>query len=138
MRIREILARDFGLDTRPLPRREYFHELRTARVGVSPFGYGEVCFRDFEIILAGAALLKPDMSHLETWPPLYLPGETYAAHRWDLSDLRHVVEDLLAGDRWRQIAARAQRVYRRYLFERQGHLEFCRHVADIVRACGAL
>jgi hypothetical protein len=135
-RIREVLARDLGLDTRPLPREEYLEELRAARVGVSPFGYGEVCFRDFEIILAGAALLKPDMSHLETWPPLYAAGETYAAHLWDVSDLGQTVKDLLAGDRWREIAAGAQSVYRRYLFERAGHEEFCRRVASIVEACG--
>jgi hypothetical protein len=117
-----------------LPREEYLEELRHARIGISPFGYGEVCFRDFEVILAGAALVKPDMSHLETWPPLYVEGEGYAAHRWDASDLAEVVERLLSGDSWRPLAARAQEVYRRYLLEPAGHAEFVTRVEDIVRA----
>jgi len=132
--IKEVLERDFGTQTHPIPREEYLEELRRARVGVSPFGYGEVCFRDFEVILAGAALVKPDMSHLETWPPLYTDGECYVAHRWDASDLKEVVDRLLAGDAWRGIATRAQQVYRHYLLEPAGHEEFVSRVADIVAA----
>ena len=131
--VRDILEREFGIDTRPVARSDYLEELRAARVGVSPFGYGEVCFRDFEIVLAGAALIKPDMSHLETWPLLYTQGSTYAAHRWDFSDLSSVLEDLLTNGRWRDLAEGAQKVYRRYLFERDGHTEFCERVAAIVR-----
>lgn len=130
--IKEVLERSFGAQTQPIPREEYLEELRRARIGISPFGYGEVCFRDFEVILAGAALVKPDMSHLETWPPLYSDGETYLAHRWDASDLEDVVNRLLAGDAWRAIASRAQQVYRRYLFEPEGHEAFVSRVSDIV------
>jgi len=132
--IRDVLERAFGTETKPLPREEYLEELRRSRIGVSPFGYGEVCFRDFEVILAGAALVKPDMSHLETWPPVYVNGECYAAHRWDASDLEAVVDRLLSGDAWRGLAARAQEVYGRYLFEPAGHEEFVTRVEGIVRA----
>jgi hypothetical protein len=132
--IKEVVERDFGTETHPIPREEYLDELKRARVGISPFGYGEVCFRDFEVILAGAALVKPDMSHLETWPPLYVDGESYLAHRWDASDLKEVIERLLAGDAWRTVSSRAQQVYRRYLFEPAGHVEFVTRVAGIVRA----
>jgi hypothetical protein len=131
--IKEVVERDFGAQTSPIPREEYLQELRQARIGISPFGYGEVCFRDFEVMLAGAALVKPDMAHLETWPPVYVDGETYVAHRWDATDLKEAIERLLAGDAWRRIAARAQQVYGRYLFEREGHEEFAARVANIVR-----
>lgn len=132
--VKGLLEAELGLDTRPLPREDYLLELREARVGISPFGYGEVCFRDFEIILAGAALLKPDMSHLQTWPPLYVDNVTYAAHRWDLQDLKGRLEELLSSKSRLEIAGAAQAVYRKYLFEREGHEEFCTRLAEIVRA----
>jgi hypothetical protein len=43
----------------------------------SPFGWGEINYGDFEGILSGDALVKPAMSHLQTWPELYVEGETY-------------------------------------------------------------
>lgn len=70
-----------------LDRRRYLDEMRRSRLVVSPFGWGEVCFRDFEAILSGAVLVKPSMRHLETWPDVYRPHETYVPVRWDWSDL---------------------------------------------------
>lgn len=79
----------------PIPRRRYLRELRQARVCVSPFGYGEICYRDFEAVAAGCLLLKPDMAHVRTEPDIYMPFETYVPFRWDLSDLREVLEHYL-------------------------------------------
>ncbi len=67
-------------------------ELGTLAGVVSPFGWGEICFRDFETIRAGAALLKPAMDHLETWPDIYRhdddPAESaYVPLCWDGGDL---------------------------------------------------
>jgi hypothetical protein len=64
--------------------RQYIDELRSSKMCFSPFGYGEVCWRDFEAAATGTLLLKPDMAHIETEPDLYLPGETYIALEWDL------------------------------------------------------
>jgi len=94
----------------------YLRELRTSKICFSPFGYGEVCWRDFESIMCGAVLLKPDMSHIETRPDIFLPGETYVPVRWDLSDLEERIRELLADpDRQRRIASRASAVLRDYL-----------------------
>jgi len=67
--------------------KHYYSELKKSKIVLSPFGWGEVCFRDFEAILCGALLLKPDMSHLVTWPNVYIPNETYVPLKWDGSDL---------------------------------------------------
>ena len=75
--------------------RAYVQELRSSKVVVSPFGWGEINYRDYETFLAGAALTKPDMSHLETWPDLYAANETYAAYSWDAEDLVPVIEEAL-------------------------------------------
>ncbi len=66
---------------------DYIRELINSKLCISPFGYGEVCWRDFEAILAGSLLIKPDMSHLVTKPNIYIPYETYVPINWDYSDL---------------------------------------------------
>ena len=66
---------------------QFNREIREAPVTLSPFGWGEVCFRDFEAVRYGSLLLKPDMSHLETWPDIYAEGETYAPFDWDANTL---------------------------------------------------
>lgn len=68
-------------------RKRYLVEMKFTRIALSPFGWGEVCFRDFEAIACGALLVKPDMSHVQTHPDLYRPFETYIPVKWDLSDL---------------------------------------------------
>jgi hypothetical protein len=73
---------------------------------LSPFGWGEVCFRDFEAIISGALLLKPDMSHLRTWPDVYVPNETYIPLAWDGQDLRDKVDYYLTHTAERERIAR--------------------------------
>ena len=69
---------------------QYYRELLRSRICVSPFGYGELCWRDFEAILCGCLLVKPDMGHLRTYPDVFVAGETYAPVQWDYSDLEQV------------------------------------------------
>jgi hypothetical protein len=66
---------------------KYEKNMSNAMIALSPFGWGEICFRDFEAVLRGAALMKPDMSHLQTWPDIYQPYETYIPVSWDGSDI---------------------------------------------------
>ncbi|MFQ5955879.1 MAG: hypothetical protein ACE5JZ_12510, partial [Kiloniellales bacterium] len=84
------------MPTEKLRRPAYFAELRRARIVISPFGWGEITLKDFEVFLTGGMLLKPDMGHVETWPDLFRAGETMAVHRWDLDDLRQVLDTHLA------------------------------------------
>ena len=39
---------------------------------VSPFGFGEITLKDFETFLSGSVLVKPNMSHMETYPNFYI------------------------------------------------------------------
>jgi hypothetical protein len=45
--------------------------------------------------LSGAVVLKPDMSHVETDPDIFVAWETYAPVAWDLSDFGDVLDRLL-------------------------------------------
>jgi hypothetical protein len=93
----------------------YYEEMRSSKICVSPFGYGELCWRDFETVLMGSLLIKPDMSHVRTEPNIFIPGETYVPVRWDYGDLAEVCARYLADDDERnRIAAQAYRVLSEY------------------------
>jgi hypothetical protein len=112
--IRERLAG--RMDTRKLSRRAYMRELCDSRIVVSPFGFGEITLKDFEVFLTGGALLKPDMSHMETWPDLFRADETMLVHAWDLSDFDEALERAIADCAGTQrIAAGGQVVYRDHM-----------------------
>ncbi|HPD92718.1 MAG TPA: glycosyltransferase, partial [Pararhodobacter sp.] len=84
----------------------FMAEMARSKLAFSPFGYGEVCWRDYESVLAGAVLVKPDMAHVETTPDIFIPWETYAPVAWDLSDFEAVVRRLLADADLREKLAR--------------------------------
>jgi hypothetical protein len=105
--------RKMGADTSMIPPGDYFDELRRAKLSIGPFGNGEISFRDYEAIICGAALLKPDIGHMETWPELFQLDRTFLSFSWDLSDLEAKIESLLEHPAMRtRIAWEAQEVYR--------------------------
>ncbi len=91
-------------------------ETAHSKIVLSPFGWGELCLRDFETVRAGALLLKPDMSHLETWPDVFVPGLTYVPFSWDASDLEEKARYYLEhDDERRTIAQNALDAYKKQL-----------------------
>jgi hypothetical protein len=115
-----------------IPQRQYIRELTCSHICFSPFGFGEVCWRDFEAIACGAVVLKQDMSHLETYPNVFVPYETYVPVKWDLSDFSEKCEWLLKNPReCRNIAMNAARVWARYLDE-----ELLQHVSELFARLG--
>ncbi|EKB49142.1 hypothetical protein [Cecembia lonarensis] len=74
---------------------EYLRELELSKISVSPFGWGEICHRDFESMYSQAILFKPDVSHLETFPNFFINNETYIPLRWDLSDTEQKISTCL-------------------------------------------
>lgn len=97
-------------------------EMRDSRIVFSPFGWGEICWRDYEAAACGALLIKPSCEHLITSPDIFVDGETYVAVRWDNADLEEKVDYYLRNlDEAQRIADNAQTVLRDY-FERGGFL----------------
>ncbi len=129
--IREKLAG--RIDTRKLSRRRYFRELETSKIVVSPFGYGEITLKDFEVFLTGGLLLKPDMTHMETWPDLFRGGETMLAHRWDLSDFGSVLEDAVENyRRHAEKAAAGQDAYRAHTSGESAPALFAQQLRNVI------
>lgn len=113
-----------------IPQDKFLNEMRRSKLCWSPFGYGELCWRDLEAFLTGAVLVKPDMSHLETAPDLYIAGESYLPVKWDFSDLSDVVQGALADpENTRRIAENAFQVCHKYLISN-------RFVAESARQLG--
>jgi hypothetical protein len=83
---------------RRVSRDEYYSEMLRSRICVSPFGYGEICWRDYESILCQSLLIKPDMSHVQTLPNIFQPFTTYVPVKWDFSDLKEKCEHYLSNE----------------------------------------
>jgi len=81
---------------------QFYAELAASKVCFSPFGYGEVCWRDYEAIFSGALLLKPRMDHVRVEPSIFVPDETYVPLAWDCSDYEDTLRAVLADDRRRR------------------------------------
>ncbi|MBV8884481.1 MAG: glycosyltransferase family 1 protein [Chroococcidiopsidaceae cyanobacterium CP_BM_RX_35] len=103
------------LPNQRVAQKEYYKELLRSKICVSPFGYGEICWRDFEAVLCRCLLVKPDMSHIKTEPDIFVPYKTYVPVKWDYSDLEEKCSHYLERDDEReQIVAQAYEVLSDY------------------------
>lgn len=101
-------------------RDEYFKELFNSKLCFSPFGYGEVCWRDFEAMFTGSLLLKPDMAHVACYPDAFIPYETYVPLAWDLGDFDDKVDYYLNHpEEAERITRNAFELMKSYLHERR-------------------
>ncbi len=110
--------------------KRYFAELGLSKITLSPFGWGEVCFRDYEAVACGSLLVKPDMGHLETSPDIYIPGETYVPIPWDFQGASEVVERYLRDPKAAKRIIRTARAVLRDYFNKDGF------VRDVERTLG--
>ena len=109
-KIREILSSQF--DTQKLNRRGYMKELGRSKIVLSPFGWGEITLKDFEVFLTGGMLLKPSMDHMQTWPNFYEKGVTYLSHAWDLNNLEECIKWAIENESQRvELASEGQHRY---------------------------
>ena len=75
---------------------QFVEVMKRSKVGLSPFGMGELCYRDLELIQWGCLLVKPDMSKVLTEPDFFKPMETYVPVKTDWADLNETIEKVLA------------------------------------------
>jgi len=82
----EAISESFNVVIDSVPLSRYLIEIGRSKITFSPFGYGEICWRDYEAFALGSLLIKPDMSHLKCNPDMFIPYETYIPISWDFSD----------------------------------------------------
>lgn len=108
----------------------YKQELSQSKMAISPFGWGEICSRDFEAFAYGSLLIKPSMDHLETFPNWYIPDVTYKLINWDFSDVKEVLEQISEKEML-SIAENAQNSFKKI---RKDKLGFAKHfISEIER-----
>ena len=78
-----------------LNKKEYYNALRSSKISIGAYGWGEVCYRDFEAIICGTAFMTADMSNIETWPNIYIDGETYLSYDLDFLNLKDNLDNLI-------------------------------------------
>lgn len=127
--VREISLQITRTGFEKVPKIKYLLEAHSSRAIFSPFGWGEICFRDYEATALGALLIKPDTSHLATNPDIFVGGDSYVPVNWDLSDLDEKCQQYLdpSNDKSLRIVQEAQRRLEEY--HRTG---FVAQIEDIV------
>ena len=92
----DILDSKFNTKKDKLPYQEYIQTLYNSKVAISPFGMGELCFRDFECMQFGTIIIKPSMSMVNTIPNIYESNDTYLSVMYDWSNLNETVDYVLS------------------------------------------
>ena len=108
-----------------VPIKEYKNQMCESKIVISPFGWGEIGVRDFEALIYGSVLMKPDMSHMETWPDIFIPHETYYPINWNFDNLETCIQQLVDDEKLRiELAANGQKTYLKTISD-DGMESFC-------------
>ena len=88
--IKKLNARN--IETNKISYLDYIAQMNKCSSFISPFGWGEICFRDFfESIILGKLLIKPNCNHITTWPNIYQEN-MYVPIDWDISNLEYALD----------------------------------------------
>ena len=116
-----------------LKRSSYFRELSNSRLIISPFGWGEITLKDYEVFLTGGALFKPKMAHMETWPNFFIDQETILTFDWDFSNFEEKLDLFISKpDLCVEIAQCGQDVYTRHTSSAEEGALFSLHLQGII------
>ena len=129
-------------DTYKIDRFKYLNEMQNSKCVISPFGWGELCPRDFEIFLCGGILIKPDMSFFDTWPNWYISKKdvhntdfhTYLSFKWDLSDLEKIFQSVIKKyAKFKHIAKQGQKTYMMYTKGESSKIIFAKRFLELIK-----
>jgi len=95
--IDEFLSKRYDLDVfkNKMSHKKYLVNLRNSKISVGCFGWGEICYREFEATRMGTAFVYPNLKYIETWPNIFIDGKTYKSYELDFSNLQDSIEFLL-------------------------------------------
>lgn len=116
---------------RKVSTQQYFRDIKRSRIAVSPFGWGEITWRDYEAVCHGCLLIKPNVDHIDVEPNIFIPGKTYVSVKWDYSDLEEKCRYYLQHpDEANEIIYNARQAYMDYF--RQDL--FVRKIENLIRS----
>ena len=131
---RSELNKLFKLESnKRLSKVNYYKKLSNSKICISPFGWGEIAYRDYETFLNQSILLKPNMDHLETWPQLFIKDKTYLDFNWSLGDVKQVYEKILDDyEKYIDIAATGHSNYLKYLYGEDAEDKFVSRLTKLI------
>ena len=121
-------------ETSKISRFKYLNEIKNSKFVVSPFGWGEICPRDFETFFHGGVLIKPDMTIFDTWPNWYISKKTYLPINWDLKDFNNKIKFALNNyNKLKKIAINAQKNYLIYTTGKKSKVIFAKRFLKLIK-----
>ena len=91
----EPLKSKYNIETGRRPFEDYIKTLSQSKICLSPFGMGELGFRDFEAMKFGTIILKPSHKLVNSEPNMMIDDETFIACKYDWSDLEEKIDYVL-------------------------------------------
>lgn len=88
-----IIKREKGVR---IPQSQFYENMYNSKIVMAPIGYGEMAVRDIEAASFGSILIKPDMSHINSYPFIYKDGVTYISCKYDWSDVEEKIDFVLS------------------------------------------
>jgi hypothetical protein len=114
-------------------RNKYVNALTNTRVGISPWGLGEKCYRDFEVIFSGSILVKPNTHWVLDWTDSYnITNKYFIECAIDYSDLQSKVEWIR--DNWANLKERREYVRNHCLHYRDPKI-IAKHISEVINRC---
>lgn len=81
--------------TKKLNTKQYIKMLRTSKICVACWGYGEWVHMDGYALYGGIILIKPECDYVKMYPDLYRSHQTYIPCKPDFSDLEKIIIQVL-------------------------------------------
>lgn len=115
-----------------VPQDIYFDLLRNTKVFVSPYGYGEYSFKDFEALFAGCLVVKADSRHVTTYGfDIFGDGGYCIQTAPDMADLPETIERIFADQDAARVTAQRAGEALRAAFDPQAYAQ---RMAKVFRA----
>tara|TARA_E500000178_G_scaffold65953_1_gene63221 strand:- start:5221 stop:6372 length:1152 start_codon:yes stop_codon:yes gene_type:complete len=86
---------DLSIFKNKMSHKDYLTNLMNSKISVGCFGWGEICYREFEATKMGTAFVYPNLHYIETWPDIFVEGKTYKSYELDFSNLQESIDFLL-------------------------------------------
>jgi len=74
----------------------YYKTLKNTKISIGAYGWGEVCYREFEATKLGVAIMFPNMEHIDTWPNIYINNETYTSYDLNFDNFNNKLMNLVS------------------------------------------
>ena len=127
----EGLNQKYSMVCNKLPKEQYLQTLWNSKISFSPYGMGEICFRDFECMQFGTIFIKPNQDLVHTIPNIYEDGKTYIGCKYDWSDLEEKIDYVLSN--FNELNEKINLEIRKQFSKKYSYDDLCMHWYNIFK-----